>query len=136
MGSNPRVPICGCGRVMRCSTTGLSVLTHTEDGAEYELWASDEFECPSCSAKVVIVNAREPIAEHWQPGFERAKRAASTPDGRKRLFKAYYRMTGPIDTIAGVQLTPAEPAIQNPPAASTVDSTTAEVQDTPGQQQA
>ena len=137
-----RIPICGCGRVMDCSTTGLKVLTITDDGQDYQLWSSDEYECPNCGAKVAAINSSAPIAEHWQPGFERAKRAAEAPGagGRRMMMRAYYghvpaRPDGD-KTIAGVALGPylesvlegikllAAPSIHDRSAESTVDSTT------------
>lgn len=110
-----RLPICGCGRVMNCTKTGLSVLLHTEDGLEYQLWASDEYTCPACSAKVALIQSALPIAEHFQGGFEQAKRAASTPDGRVKMMRAYYGdVPNSNPNIAGV---------------STVDSTTTAAED-------
>lgn len=126
-----QLPICGCGRVMQCFTTGQNVLTHTEDGAPYQLWAGDEYECGTCSAKVTLINSQRPIAEHWEPGFQRAVRYAEKPDARSPLKRAYYR--DPMDNrpknIAGVQLAPVDPVIQNAAPTSTVDSTTAETDD-------
>lgn len=111
-----RLPVCGCGRVMDCTKTGLTVMLHTEDGQPYQLWASDEYTCGTCFARVSIIQSEKPIAEYWQPGFEATVRAATTPDGRQRLMKGYYRRLpdGMPNTIAGV--------------ASSVDSTTDEAQ--------
>jgi hypothetical protein len=129
-----RLPICGCGRVMTCTKTGMSVLLHTNEGLEHQLWASDEFTCPSCSAKVALIQSAMPIAEHYQGGFDRAKRAASTPDGRLKLFNAYY---GDVPdshlhpNIAGVKVDVQMEITSDPNAAvvSSVDSTTAPTED-------
>lgn len=127
-----RLPICGCGRIMNCSKTGLSVLTHSEDGLEYQLWASDEYTCPSCGAKVAMISSTLPIAEHWMPSFERAKRNANTPDGRLKLMRAYYGAVpahgadGSLlpATIAGVPI----PPLEDRPVVSSVDTISDEPQ--------
>lgn len=81
-------PICGVdGAVMTCTHTGRRVLTHTEDGLEHQLWSADEFSCPACSAKTVILGAA-PISEHWKPDFAASKAQASRARGG--LLLAYY----------------------------------------------
>lgn len=118
-----RLPVCGCGRVMDCTKTGLTVMLHTEDQQPYQLWASDEYTCGTCFARVSIIQSEKPIAEYWQSGFEATVRGATTPDGKQRLMKGYYRRLpdGAPITIAGVGLPNTEfPGVP----LSTVDSTT------------
>jgi len=65
--------LCGCGRFMRVKRNGVSVEQQLEDGSPYKLWDADLWECPECSAEVIGGFGREPIAEHWQPGYAAAR---------------------------------------------------------------
>jgi hypothetical protein len=37
--------------------------------ANYKLWQGDKWKCPGCGHEIVVGVGREPIAEHYQPGF-------------------------------------------------------------------
>lgn len=108
-------PICGAdGAVMTCTHTGRRVLTHTEDGLEHQLWSGDEFTCPACKAKTVIVGLA-PITEHWKPDFAAAKAQASRARGG--ILLAYYGRP---------------PASSEPPAAPSLDAPPAGAQNPSG----
>lgn len=134
-----RLPVCGCGRVMDCTKTGMTVLLHTEDKQPYQLWASDEYTCGTCKAKVAIIQSQAAIAEYWQPGFDATLRNAESPDGRRKLLRGYYKTlpTGTKLTIAGVEVSGGDGtalelsedgSIHFVAIPSSVDSTTAQVQ--------
>lgn len=35
----------------------------------YKIWASDRYECEGCGAVILSGFARQPISEHYRPGF-------------------------------------------------------------------
>jgi hypothetical protein len=39
----------------------------------YKLWNGDKWECEGCGAQIVVGVARQPIAEHYQPEFDKAR---------------------------------------------------------------
>jgi len=39
--------------------------------APYKLWVADLLECPSCGAEIIAGFARHPLAEHYEPEYER-----------------------------------------------------------------
>lgn len=82
-------PICvPCKRFFKCAKNGFYFIEGmpTEDGAApgnaapekwkpYKLWDGDRWECPGCGASIVVGTGRVPVAEHFQPDFEKtAKR--------------------------------------------------------------
>lgn len=36
----------------------------------YKLWVGDLWECPGCSAQIVVGNGANPLAEHFHPDYE------------------------------------------------------------------
>lgn len=39
----------------------------------YKLWAGDKWKCEGCGTEIVVGVARQPIAEHYQEYFDKAK---------------------------------------------------------------
>ena len=39
----------------------------------YKIWAGDKWACPDCNAEIVVGCAQRPIAEHYQPEFDKAR---------------------------------------------------------------
>ena len=35
----------------------------------YKLWVGDKYVCDGCKTEIVVGVPREPVAEHYQPGF-------------------------------------------------------------------
>ena len=66
--------LCGCGRFMQVAQNGVTVEELTEDGAGYKLWDADRWRCPECGAEVVTGFGRAPLAEHYQPTYQDARR--------------------------------------------------------------
>lgn len=67
--------LCGCGRFMRVKKNSVTVEEQLEDGAPYKLFDADLFECVECGVEVISGFAREPFAEHWQPGYAHRREA-------------------------------------------------------------
>lgn len=65
--------LCGCGRFMRVKKNSVTVEELLEDGAPYKLWDADLWECVACGAAVITGFAREPLAEHWHPSYQRLR---------------------------------------------------------------
>lgn len=82
-------PVCvPCETVMKCSKTGRGVLHHDERGEPYQLWSSDEYECPSCGRRVIARFASAPISHHHEDHFARDVEAY---ESRGNLVHAHYR---------------------------------------------
>lgn len=63
-----------CGRFMRPIKNGQVVEELTTSGDPYRIWATDEYGCVGCEARVVIGFSRSPLAEHFQEEeYARAK---------------------------------------------------------------
>lgn len=75
--------LCGCGRFMRVKKNSVTVEELMEDGQPYKLWDADLFECVECGTEIIAGFARQPLAEHYQPGYaETRERHAPVYPGR------------------------------------------------------
>lgn len=48
----------------------------SDDGSgwgPYKLWKGDLYKCQSCGNEIIAGMGQGPIAEHYEPGYERAK---------------------------------------------------------------
>jgi hypothetical protein len=64
----PFTPICvSCAREMRCRKNGYFF----KDYQGAAIWAGDMYQCESCTARVVVGVAREPVALEGSSEFER-----------------------------------------------------------------
>jgi hypothetical protein len=70
--------LCGCGRFMKVLKNSVTVEEQLEDGSPYKLWDADLWACPDCGHQVISGFGREPLAEHYQPGYA-ATRARLSP---------------------------------------------------------
>ena len=78
-------PICvPCQRFFRCVKNdfpfieGMPVGDNFSSGAAYpdhwtpyKLWYGDKWKCEGCGSEIVVGVAQQPLAEHYQPSFER-----------------------------------------------------------------
>ncbi len=46
-------------------------LAEPEKWEAYKLWNGDLWECPDCGAQIIVGNGSRPVAEHYQPDFEK-----------------------------------------------------------------
>jgi len=40
----------------------------------YKVWAGDEWTCPDCGSTIIVGVGRKPVAEHYEPDFDKALR--------------------------------------------------------------
>lgn len=82
-------PVCvACGlffKPKRCGVAWEESMPQgrAEDGPDarwvpYKLWMADLYECRGCRTQIIVGHGRDPIAEHYQPGYRDA-RAAHLP---------------------------------------------------------
>lgn len=77
--------LCGCGRFMKVGKNGVTVEELLDDGSPYKLWDADRYQCPECHAEVTTGFGSQPLAEHYQPTYAKArKRLAPIHPGRSR----------------------------------------------------
>jgi DNA-directed RNA polymerase subunit RPC12/RpoP len=62
-----------CGAFMKIEQNGVTVEEQTEDGQPYKLWDADMYRCPSCGHEVISGFGRGPLAEHYQPDYQRKR---------------------------------------------------------------
>jgi len=46
-------------------------LAEPEKWKPYKLWNGDLWECPDCHAEIIVGAGRVPVAEHYQPDFNK-----------------------------------------------------------------
>lgn len=63
--------LCGCGVFMRCKQNSVTVEELLEDGSPYRLWDADLYACENCGHQVIAGFGKAPLAEHWQPSYNR-----------------------------------------------------------------
>lgn len=67
--------VCGnCEIELKPETNGVLVIETMNGMKPYKLWRSDLWKCPSCATEIVAGFAMEPIAEHFEKGFEQTMR--------------------------------------------------------------
>jgi hypothetical protein len=81
MPSISNVVCADCRVEMRAHKTGDVVEELQSDGEPYKVWSCDRFKCPRCESEVLVNFGRQPIAEHWQPGYGNTQRRASLSFG-------------------------------------------------------
>ena len=67
-------PVCKkCGLFFRAKKNGFFFVEGMPVGGgvwkPYKIWLGDLWGCQGCGAEIVIGVGREPISEHYQPGF-------------------------------------------------------------------
>jgi rubredoxin len=90
-------PICvKCQRFYRCKKTGLYFIEGMPDSNDtppgtrfdsewkpYKLWSGDLWQCQGCGHEVISGVGRNPVLEHYEPGFaellERVEQAQGAP---------------------------------------------------------
>jgi len=75
-------PVCvECRVEMLPSKNNRGWLTKLSLGRPYELWASDEYECPRCEKKILTGFGANPISEHFHSDFDDWVRTWRDRDG-------------------------------------------------------
>jgi hypothetical protein len=68
-------PVCAkCQVVMRIKKTGADVEEMSGPEIPYRIWSADVFSCSSCGAEVITGFGTTPMAEHYQPKYEKFKK--------------------------------------------------------------
>lgn len=62
-----------CHRFMVIKRNGVTVEELMDDGAPYKLWDADLYECPNCGVQIATGFAQAPLAEHFQPTYDRMR---------------------------------------------------------------
>jgi len=69
-----------CNRFMKPLAIGVVVEEKMNDGQPYKLWLADILECPVCEKGVIVGFGQYPLAEHFDPHYERRKKIAIDSD--------------------------------------------------------
>lgn len=73
----PRLVCVKCKTELKPIENGVSSVEMADFGA-YKLWNSDKWGCPECGFEVLAGFAQEPMAGHYEPGFQ--AKLAARPD--------------------------------------------------------
>jgi len=84
-------PICvRCEIEMRTKTNGVPVLeTYGEEKKPYKLWNGDLWQCTKCLNMVIVGFAKEPMANHFDEGFEKTLEQERIRSGK--VFNSHER---------------------------------------------
>jgi len=65
-----RPTLCGHCRVEFRCVRNEHIVEVTCDGEPYQVWACDQYECPSCHASILTGWSRQPLADRGDPHYQ------------------------------------------------------------------
>lgn len=67
-----------CEVELKPSVNGTIVIETMRFAEPYKIWSADTWKCPGCDVEIVAGFGMNPIAEHFQSGFEDKLEAAKS----------------------------------------------------------